>query len=104
MSASFPASHAREGGAFHCPLVYGSRVEFFRPRADQFFFGSAFGGGAPALAAFSRSSCSRRNCSSRLNRFAGGAIGFGIGGGAAAAAGAGASFFGGKGTSIRSSL
>ena len=59
-------------------------------------------GGVP----FSRSSCSFRSCSNRVNRFSGGlgasagfaatAVGIGVGGGAFA--------FGGSGTSIRNSV
>src|SRR5262245_26262687 len=78
----------------------------FTLRSRQFFLGSAFGGGPPALAAFSRSSCSRRNCSNRLSRFIGGALGLGAGRGAAAAAvGAGvAPVVGGEGAAVRGSL
>src|SRR5437870_6990887 len=72
-----------------------------RPLLKPTYFFGVGGAAPPLLAAFSRSSCSIRNCSSRVSRFMGGACGAGwlgaIGGGAAATLGA-------MGTSMRSSL
>ena len=61
-----------------------------------------------AFNAFSRSSCSNRNCSNRVRRFGGAAAGGGVGAfastfGATGGAATGATF-GGSGTSIRSSV